>query len=59
MAVEFAVHGAVCGAFAIFMVDFSELGVFPWRSDLDRLAGVECISGCRYFGSVGLHPYFP
>lgn len=55
MAVEFAVYGTVCGASAVFVVAFPQLGVFPGGSGVDRVVGVECVSGCRYVRQVGFH----
>ena len=53
MAVESAVYGVVCGAFAVFVVGFPELGVFPGGPGVDSVVGVECVSGCRYARQVG------
>jgi hypothetical protein len=53
VAVESAVYGVVCGASAVFVVGFPQLGVFLGGSSVDSVVGAECVSGCRYVGQVG------
>jgi hypothetical protein len=50
VAVESALHGAVCRAFALLVVGVPQLAVFPRRSCADRMVGVECVPRCGYVG---------